>query len=64
MATLENNTGYNLSGASVRVFFGEQAEALDVLISEKLFTEEPQQLKITLNSIRCSYYGSFIQSVK
>ena len=37
MATLENNTGYNLSGASVRVFFGEQAgEALDVLISEKI----------------------------
>ena len=37
MATLENNTGYNLSGASVRVFFGQQAgEALDVLISEKI----------------------------
>ena len=37
MATLENNTGYNLSGASVRVFFGEQAgQALDVLISEKI----------------------------
>ena len=31
MATLENNTGYNLSGASVRVFFGEQAgEALEI----------------------------------
>ena len=37
MATLENNTGYNLSGASVRVFFGEKAgQALDVLISEKI----------------------------
>ena len=37
MATLENNTGYNLSGANVRVFFGEQAgQALDVLISEKI----------------------------
>ncbi len=37
MATLENNTGYNLSGAVVRVFFGEQAgQALDVLISEKI----------------------------
>ena len=37
MATLENNTGYNLSGASVRVFFGEKTgEALDVLISEKI----------------------------
>ena len=37
MATLENNTGYNLLGASVRVFFGEKAgQALDVLISEKI----------------------------
>ena len=37
MATLENNTGHNLSGASVRVFFGEQAgQVLDVLISEKI----------------------------
>ena len=37
MATLESNTGYNLSGASVRVFFGEKTgEALDVLISEKI----------------------------
>ena len=37
MATLENNTGYNLSGASVRVFFGEQAgQTLDVLILEKI----------------------------
>ena len=37
MATLENNTGFNLSGASVRVLFGEKAgEALDVLISEKI----------------------------
>jgi hypothetical protein len=37
MATLENNTGYNLSGASVRVVFGERAgQALDVLISEKI----------------------------
>jgi len=37
MATLENNTGYNLSGASVRVFFGDRAgQALDVLISEKI----------------------------
>ena len=33
MATLENNTGYNLSGASVRVSFGEEpGEFLDVLI--------------------------------
>ncbi len=37
MATLENNTGYNLLGAGVRVLFGEQAgETLDVLISEKI----------------------------
>ena len=37
MATLENNTGYNLSGASVRVSFGEEpGEFLDVLISEKI----------------------------
>jgi len=37
MATLENNTGYNLLGASVRVFFGEKAgQSLDVLISEKI----------------------------
>ncbi len=37
MATLENNTGYNLLGASVRVFFGEKAgQVLDVLISEKI----------------------------
>ena len=37
MATLENNTGYNLSGASVRVFFGaEPGQLLDVLISEKI----------------------------
>ena len=37
MATLENNTGYNLSGASVRVFFGEKVgQTLDVLISEKI----------------------------
>ena len=37
MATLENNTGYNLLGASVRVFFGEKVgQALDVLISEKI----------------------------
>jgi hypothetical protein len=37
MATLENNTGFNLSGASVKVLFGEKAgEALDVLISEKI----------------------------
>lgn len=37
MATLENNTGYNLSGASVRVFFGEApGQSLDVLISEKI----------------------------
>ena len=37
MATLENNTGYNLSGASVRVFFGDQTgQVLDVLISEKI----------------------------
>ena len=37
MATLENNTGYNLLGASVRVFFGEKAgQFLDVLISEKI----------------------------
>ena len=37
MATLENNTGYNLLGASIRVFFGEKAgQFLDVLISEKI----------------------------
>ena len=37
MATLENNTDYNLSGASVRVFFGaEPGELLDVFISEKI----------------------------
>ena len=37
MATLENNTGYNLLGASVRVFFGKKAgQFLDVLISEKI----------------------------
>jgi len=37
MATLENNTGYNLLGASVRVLFGEKAgQTLDVLISEKI----------------------------
>ena len=37
MATLENNTGYNLSGASIRVFFGaEPGQLLDVLISEKI----------------------------
>ena len=37
MATLENNTGHNLLGASVQVFFGEKAgQALDVLISEKI----------------------------
>ena len=37
MATLENNTGYNLLGASVRVFFGEKVgQTLDVLISEKI----------------------------
>ena len=45
MATLENNTGYNLSGASVRVSFGEEpGEFLDVLISEKLFIGQLQQL--------------------
>ena len=37
MATLENNTGYNLLGASIRVFFGEKGgQFLDVLISEKI----------------------------
>ena len=37
MATLENNTGYNLLGARVRIFFGEKAgQVLDVLISEKI----------------------------
>ena len=37
MATLENNTGYNLSGARVRVLFGEKVgQVLDVLISEKI----------------------------
>ena len=37
MATLENNTGYNLLGASVRVFFGAKVgQTLDVLISEKI----------------------------
>ena len=37
MATLENNTGYNLSGARVRVLFGKKVgQVLDVLISEKI----------------------------
>ena len=37
MATLENNTGYNLSGARVRVLFGEKVgQVLNVLISEKI----------------------------
>ena len=37
MATLENNTGYNLSGASVHVLFGrEPGQSLDLLISEKI----------------------------
>ena len=37
MATLENNTGYNLLGASVRIFFGGKVgQTLDVLISEKI----------------------------
>jgi hypothetical protein len=37
MATLENNTGHNLSGASVRVVFGEKTgQVLNVLISEKI----------------------------
>ncbi len=37
MATLENITGYNLSGARVRVSFGEKVgQVLDVLISEKI----------------------------
>ena len=37
MATLENNTGYNLLGARVQVFFGEKVgQTLDVLISEKI----------------------------
>ena len=37
MATLENNTGDNLLGARVQVFFGEKVgQTLDVLISEKI----------------------------
>ena len=37
MATLENNTGYNLSGARVRVSFGEKVDQdLDIIISEKI----------------------------
>ena len=37
MATLENNTGYNLTGARVRVSFGEKADQdLDIIISEKI----------------------------
>ena len=37
MATLENNTGYNLSGARVRISFGENAnQDLDIMISEKI----------------------------
>ena len=38
MATLENNTGYNLTGASVRVVFGEKTgQVLDVLICVWLY---------------------------
>ena len=37
MATLENNTGYNLNGARVRVSFGEKIDQnLDIIISEKI----------------------------
>ena len=37
MATLENNTGYNLTGARVRVSFGEKVDQdLDIIISEKI----------------------------
>ena len=37
MATLENNTGYNLTGARVRVSFGEEVDQdLDIIISEKI----------------------------
>ena len=37
MATLENNTGYNLNGARVRVSFGEKVDQnLDIIISEKI----------------------------
>jgi hypothetical protein len=46
MATLENNTGYNLSGASVRVFFGGKTEqVLDVLISEKIIYRATSTIK-------------------
>ena len=37
MATLENNTGYNLTGARVKVSFGEKVDQdLDIIISEKI----------------------------
>ena len=37
MATLENNTGYSLTGARVRVSFGEKVDQdLDIIISEKI----------------------------
>ena len=51
MATLENNTGYNLSGANARVFFGVSQGIADVLFQKKLFTRQLQQPKITLNMI-------------
>ena len=54
MATLENNTGFNLSGASVRVFFGEKAgEALDVLISKLSF--RGAELTTQLNSSQIDF---------
>ena len=53
MATLENNTGYNLSGASVRVFFGaEPGQLLDVSHFRKNYLQGNfNNRKITLNTI-------------
>ena len=46
MATLENNTGYNLSGASVRVFsVKSQGNCLMFSFQKKLFTRQLQQPK-------------------
>ena len=46
MATLENNTGYNLTGARVRVSFGEKADQdLDIIISEKIIYRATSSIK-------------------
>ena len=45
MATIENNTKRNLSGARVNLSFGEGKEhSMDILISEKIiYKATPQQ---------------------